>query len=69
MADIQDVAAIVKQRRRELRLSQDDVADLSGTSPRFVRELEAGKPSVRLDKLVAVMGALGLTVDVVKRKR
>ena len=37
-----------------------DVADLAGVSERFVRELESGKPSVRLDLLQRVLDVLGL---------
>lgn len=47
-------------RRKELRLRQRDLAALAGVSERFVRELESGKPTVRLDALEAVLEALGL---------
>ncbi|GAB2697550.1 type II toxin-antitoxin system Y4mF family antitoxin [Thalassiella azotivora] len=55
-----DLAAAVRTRRRELGLGQEELADLAGTSVRFVRSLEHGKATVRLDKLLAVLGALGL---------
>ncbi|GAA5166033.1 helix-turn-helix domain-containing protein [Ornithinimicrobium tianjinense] len=47
-------------RRRELGLRQVDVAELAGVSERFVRLLEAGKDSVRLDKVAPVLEVLGL---------
>lgn len=50
----------VKARRRALKLGQEELADLSGTSVRFIRELEHGKATVRVDKLRAVLDALGL---------
>lgn len=50
----------VRNRRRDLGLTQQDVADLSGVSPRFIRDVEHGKPSVQLDKLLALLDALGL---------
>jgi HTH-type transcriptional regulator/antitoxin HipB len=50
----------VRSRRKSLGLRQQDLADLSGTSARFIGTLENGKPSVRLDKLNAVLDALGL---------
>lgn len=59
-APIESLADDVRRRRRELRLSQEDLGDLSQTSVRFIRDLEHGKPTVRLDKLLAVLGALGL---------
>ena len=52
------------ERRRALGLRQ---ADLAGVSERFVRELEGGKPSVRLDLLVRVLNVLGL--ELVLRRR
>lgn len=54
------LGAEVRERRTQLRLTQDDLADLAGCSPRFVRSLESGKASVRVDKLVDVLDALGL---------
>jgi HTH-type transcriptional regulator / antitoxin HipB len=50
----------IRARRRELRLTQQELADLAGTSARFVGLLEGGKPTVRLDKVGAVLDALGL---------
>ncbi len=50
----------VRDRRRTLALSQADAADLAGVSERFVRSVEAGKETVRLDKLVALLDVLGL---------
>lgn len=64
MSDRADVvgafAAEVRDRRRELDLTQQQVADLAGVSVRFVHTVEAGKPSLRLDRLLQVLEALGL---------
>ena len=57
----------IRDRRRVLGLRQRDLSDLAGTSERFIRELEHGKPSVRLDKVVAVLGALGLELRALAR--
>lgn len=50
----------VRRRRQELGLTQVDAAELAGVSERFVRLVEAGKDSVRLDKLRALLDVLGL---------
>jgi HTH-type transcriptional regulator/antitoxin HipB len=50
----------VRRRRLELGLHQDELAALAGVSTRFVHTLEQGKPTVRLDKVLAVLGQLGL---------
>jgi y4mF family transcriptional regulator len=57
------LAAVVRARRRQLRLRQDELADLAGVSERFVYALEHGKKSVQLDKTVAVLAALGLHLE------
>ena len=44
--------------------TQTDLAGLSGTGLRFVSELERGKPNVALNKVVAVLAALGLRLEV-----
>jgi HTH-type transcriptional regulator / antitoxin HipB len=50
----------IAQRRRDLAVSQEDLAALAGVSVRFLSSLERGKPTVRLDTLLAVLDALGL---------
>ena len=57
------VAAALARRRRQLGLRQVELAELAGCSTRFVHALETGKPSVRLDKLLAVVEALGLRLE------
>jgi y4mF family transcriptional regulator len=64
-----DLAWAVRERRRQLRLRQEDLADLAGVSLRFVQALEAGKPSVQLDRVRAVLDTLGLRLVVERVRR
>lgn len=50
----------LRNRRRSLGLSQIQVCDLAGVGPAFLYELEHGKPTVRLDKVMAVLEVLGM---------
>ena len=50
----------VRKRRRQLGLKQEELADLAGVSPSFVRFVEHDKASVRLDKVQDVLNVLGL---------
>lgn len=54
------LGAQLRARRRALGLTQDEVAELAATTQRTVSVLESGKPTARLDVLVAVAEALGL---------
>jgi HTH-type transcriptional regulator/antitoxin HipB len=54
----------VRARRASLALGQEELAELSGTSVRFIRSLEQGKATVRLDKVQAVLDVLGLELTV-----
>ncbi|MFI5047488.1 MAG: type II toxin-antitoxin system Y4mF family antitoxin [Acidimicrobiia bacterium] len=58
------LASAVIARRRELGLTQLELADLAGTSERFVHALERGKATARLDKVLDVLRVLGLGLAV-----
>lgn len=58
------IGAIVRQARRAHGLTQTQLAGLAGTGLRFISELERGKPSVALDKTLAVLAVLGLRVQI-----
>ena len=56
---VSPLAAIVKQRRKLLQLSQPDLAAKAGVGLRFVRELEQGKATLQLDKVNQVLRLFG----------
>ena len=45
----------IKQLRKEYRLTQEDLAFKAGVGLRFVREMEQGKPTLRMDKVNQVL--------------
>lgn len=59
----------VRKVRREMALRQDELAGAANVGLRFIVELEAGKPTIRMDKLIQVLSALGLSLDVTSRPR
>ncbi len=55
----------VKQMRKQYNLTQVDLSEKSGVGLRFVRELERGKQSLRLDKVNQILNLFGSEVGVV----
>ena len=53
------ISTFVKERRKMFNLTQVDLAGKSGVGLRFVRELEQGKPTLRLDKVNQVLALFG----------
>ena len=62
------LASAVRARRRALRLTQAQLARLAGCGTAFLYDLENGKPSLRLDKLLDVLATLGLQLVVAPGK-
>ncbi len=61
------LAGEVRTRRRALRLTQRDLAELAGLSERFIRSVERAKPSVQLDSVLGLLDTLGLELQLVTR--
>ena len=56
----------VKELRKRTGLTQEDLATRSGVGLRFVRELEQGKNTVRVDKVDQVLALFGYHLEPVK---
>lgn len=59
------IADFVKEMRKKFGLTQVDLADKSGVGLRFVRELEQGKQTLRMDKINQVLRLFGHQVGAV----
>jgi len=66
---ISDIAEQVRRARVAARLTQSDLAGLSSTGVRFIVDLEHGKQTIELGKVVDVLIALGLTLRVESLQR
>jgi len=64
---VQELGAAIRDARKQQGLDQLLLADLAGVSDRFLRDLEHGKPTVRLKEVLQVLDALGLTLQVHQR--
>ena len=57
------LANSIRKRRRALKLTQEDLSDMSGVSLRLIHELEHGKETVRLGNLVKILSSVGLHLE------
>jgi len=56
------IASFLRKRRKELKLTQIELADTTGVGLRFIRELEQGKPNLMSDKINQVLLFFGHTL-------
>ncbi len=60
IVDMNTIGEFIKQKRKEAGLTQEEFAIRSGLGLRFVRELEQGKETVRLDKVNQALSMFGM---------
>jgi len=56
------ISHFVKYIRNKYRLTQEELADKAGVGIRFIRDLEQGKESLRMDKVNQVLSLFGYRV-------
>lgn len=69
MDEINTIAETVKRERKRHKMTQRLLADCAGVGLRFVRELESGKKTLRIDKINCVLTLFGYEVGVVPMRR
>lgn len=57
----------LKKKRKSLNLTQEDLASKAGVGLRVVREMEQGKPTLRMDKVNQVLMLFGAELGVVSK--
>ena len=59
-----DIADIVRRERKRQGATQVELSQLANVGIRFLRDVEDGKQSVHFDKLMRILSALGISVDI-----
>ena len=62
-----DIGELIHRRRRDMKLTQVALAELSGVSHKFINEIEQGKPTAEVGKVLSVLQMLG--IDLYARAR
>jgi len=63
-----DIARDIVKMRKAAGLTQIELSRRANVGLRFVRELEQGKPTVRLDKVSQVLSLLGYELTITKKQ-
>jgi y4mF family transcriptional regulator len=63
-----ELSGFVRSRRKSLKMTQPELAEKAGTGLRFIRELEQGKKTLRMDKVNQLLGLFGYELAPVRRE-
>jgi HTH-type transcriptional regulator/antitoxin HipB len=63
ITDSKSLGNAVREARRTLGVTQDQLALTSGTNRRFIIELERGKPTAQIGKVLQVLRTLGCSLE------
>ncbi len=64
-----ELSQLVKEKRKELGLTQEELANKAGVGLRFVRELESRKATLQMDKVNKVLILFGYELGPVPMNR
>ncbi len=62
-----ELGILVRDARKAQGLNQDDLSGLSGTGRRFISDLENGKETMQLGKVLHVLGVIGISLNVIQK--
>ncbi len=64
ITNTKQLGEIIRKRRKELKVTQKDLALTCGTGLRFISDLEKGKPTCEIEKIFHIVQALGLKINI-----
>ena len=64
ITSMKDIGFLVRKKRKELKLTQIQLAQLSNVGTRFLSDLENGKPTCEVEKTLKVLSNLGIKLTV-----
>lgn len=67
MTELNIIAEKIKNRRKSLKVTQNDLSDISGISLRSLKGIETGKGNPTLIQLFKVLKSLGLKIKIVAK--
>lgn len=66
--DVQAIGGMIRQQRKALQLTQKEAADLCQVGVRFFSELENGKLTLQIGKVMRILQQFGLEMDIRSRR-
>ena len=63
-----ELGELLQQMRKEMRVTQKQAADLCNVGPRFIGELEKGKPTAEIAKVIQIIRGYGFRFMICDRK-
>ncbi len=63
MITTEQIGTATRTRRKQLKITQKELAMTCGTGLRFIVDLEKGKPTCQIGKTLQVLQALGLAIE------
>lgn len=64
MSKVEQLGKLVRDTRKSQKLTQEQLAATTGVGVRFIRELEQGKESCHIGKVLLVLAMLGIDVQI-----
>lgn len=61
---VKDIGNLVKETRKKQNFTQIELAQLSNVGTRFLSDLENGKPTCEIEKVLKVLSNLGIKLEV-----
>ena len=63
--DVKTIGKLVRNKRKKLNITQAYIAAAANTGVRFISDLENGKPTIELGKVLHVLKTLNIKLEVI----
>jgi y4mF family transcriptional regulator len=67
ISTVADIGKLVRHKRKQLGVLQEDAAGLSGVGTKFLSQLENGKETAEIGRVLQVLKSMGLDVYIYSR--
>lgn len=63
ITSVKNIGLLIKEKRKKINMTQKEAASIAGVGVRFLSELENGKPTLEIDKVLNVARLFGIDIE------